>query len=91
QRKSSARVWQENLNPPDPKLHEAGHAIYASNQTAFHVFIAFNRLAFSSSMLLIICLTWGFPFFLEVAVAIISTGITYGALIFMITPSDMES
>ncbi|KAF8032140.1 hypothetical protein BT93_D1152 [Corymbia citriodora subsp. variegata] len=84
-------VWQENLDVNGTNLHEAGRAIYSSDQTAFYVFLAFNTLAFSSSMLLIICLTWGFPFFLEVVVAMISMGITYGASIFAITPSDMES
>ncbi|KAF7850807.1 hypothetical protein BT93_L5002 [Corymbia citriodora subsp. variegata] len=84
-------VWQENLRGCITPNHEAGRAIYASDPTAFYVFLAFNTLAFSSSMLLIICHTWTFPFFLEVVVAMISMGITYGASIFAITPKHMKT
>ncbi|KAL3742684.1 hypothetical protein ACJRO7_018065 [Eucalyptus globulus] len=40
-------------------------------------------------MLLIICLTYGYPFFLEVFVAMVSMGVTYGASIFAITPKNV--
>ncbi|KAL3742679.1 hypothetical protein ACJRO7_018060 [Eucalyptus globulus] len=85
-------VWQEDLfNKDGKKVGEAGRAIYATDATAFYIFLAFNTLAFSTSMFLIICHTWDFPFFFEVIVAMISMGISYGASVFAIKPSNMES
>ncbi|KAF8028978.1 hypothetical protein BT93_E1601 [Corymbia citriodora subsp. variegata] len=77
--------------------HKAGQAILGTTNpvsyilflTAFYVFLSFNTLAFSSSMLLIICLTHGYPFFLEVVIAMVSMGVTYGASIFAITPRNI--
>ncbi|KAL3742680.1 hypothetical protein ACJRO7_018061 [Eucalyptus globulus] len=93
----AAATFQAGVNPPggvwqqkSEGRHEVGRAIHATDPSAFYVFLAFNTLAFSSSMLLIICHTWGFPFFLEVIMAMISMGITYGASVFAITPSYME-
>ncbi|XP_030473801.2 uncharacterized protein LOC115691346 [Syzygium oleosum] len=83
-------VWQEDkeMNVTTGQLErEAGRAVYASDETAFYVFLAFNTLAFSTSMYLLIYLTLGYPFFFEVVVAMASMGITYGASIFAITPS----
>ncbi|KAL3742687.1 hypothetical protein ACJRO7_018068 [Eucalyptus globulus] len=76
-------VWQENSHD-----HKAGRAIYASDVMAFYVFLTCNTLALSSSIFLIINLTWGFPFFLEVLVATVSMLMTYGASIFAITPTE---
>ncbi|KAF8014034.1 hypothetical protein BT93_H0002 [Corymbia citriodora subsp. variegata] len=78
-------VWQENEDE-----HTAGRAIYASDEKAFFVFLTCNTLALSSSILLIIFLTWGFPFFLEVVVATVSMAMTYGASIFAITPTEAK-
>ncbi|KAK2631497.1 hypothetical protein EUGRSUZ_L02828 [Eucalyptus grandis] len=93
----AAATFQAGVNPPGgvwqqktEGKHEVGRAIHGTDPSAFYVFLAFNTLAFSSSMLLIICHTWGFPFFLEVVIAMISMGITYGASVFAITPSYME-
>ncbi|KAI6702839.1 hypothetical protein NL676_011975 [Syzygium grande] len=79
-------VWQENKDG-----RTAGRAIYASDEKAFFVFLTSNTLALSSSILLIISLTWGFPFFLEVIIATVSMVMTYGASIFAITPTEAKT
>ncbi|KAF8028530.1 hypothetical protein BT93_E1222 [Corymbia citriodora subsp. variegata] len=66
--------------------HIPGQAIYASQTGPFYVFLVCNTLALSSSINLIIFLTWGFPYFLEVVVATVSMAVTYGSAIFAVTP-----
>ncbi|XVF22859.1 hypothetical protein REPUB_Repub12eG0207500 [Reevesia pubescens] len=76
-------VWQDNSNG-----HLAGRAIYASQPPAFYVFLISNTLALSASILVIISLTYRFPFHLEVIVATISMLVTYGSAIFAVTPRE---
>ncbi|XVE76822.1 hypothetical protein DITRI_Ditri13aG0011000 [Diplodiscus trichospermus] len=76
-------VWQENSNG-----QFAGRAIYASQPEAFYVFLISNTLALSASILVIISLTYRFPFHLEVIVATISMMVTYGSAIFAVTPKE---
>ncbi|XP_056161760.1 uncharacterized protein LOC130135919 [Syzygium oleosum] len=52
-----------------------------------HMFLTCNTLALSSSILLIINLTWGFPFFLEVIIVTVLMLMTYGLSIFGIMPT----
>ncbi|XWS35588.1 hypothetical protein CRYUN_Cryun20dG0010100 [Craigia yunnanensis] len=76
-------VWQDNDNG-----HVAGRAIYATQPTPFYVFLISNTLALSASILVIISLTYRFPFHLEVIVATISMMVTYGSSIFAVTPKE---
>ncbi|KAJ6971949.1 hypothetical protein NC653_032487 [Populus alba x Populus x berolinensis] len=75
--------WQEynvtklaaGANSPSPggenneQNHAAGGAIYGSHKTPFYVFLMSSTLAFSSSLLVITSLTYGFPFHFEIWVA----------------------
>ncbi|XVE76828.1 hypothetical protein DITRI_Ditri13aG0011600 [Diplodiscus trichospermus] len=79
-------VWDDNKDGPDG--HAAGQAIYASQPGAYYVFLIANTLAFSSSILVIVSLTYRFPFQFEVIVAIISMSVTYGSAIFAVTPDE---
>ena len=50
---------------PDPscyKSHDEGTAIYASREADFHVFLICNTVALSTSVLVIMFLTYNFPF-----------------------------
>ncbi|XVF79718.1 hypothetical protein PTKIN_Ptkin15bG0012500 [Pterospermum kingtungense] len=76
-------VWQDERNG-----HYAGTAIYASQPPAFYVFLISNTLALSASLLVIISLTYRFPFHLEVIIATVSMLVTYGSAIFAVTPKD---
>ncbi|PON99757.1 PGG domain containing protein [Trema orientale] len=76
-------VWQDNDGG-----HTAGRAIYATRQTPFYVFLISNTLALSSAILVIICLTYRFPFHFEVWLATISMIITYGSAVFAVTPKE---
>ncbi|KAK7856468.1 hypothetical protein CFP56_023122 [Quercus suber] len=57
---------------PDPscyKSHVPGTAIYASQRDPFYVFLVFNTVALSTSVLVIMSLTYNFPFHLELFIA----------------------
>jgi len=96
-------VWQDNTNqalceakraqgnwtdPPCDKSHVAGTAIYASQTNPFYVFMVFNTVALSTSVLVIMSLTYNFPFHLEVFIATASMLVTYGSAIFAVTPHE---
>ena len=74
-------VWQDNDNG-----HVPGTAIYASQKAAFYLFLIFNTMALSTSLLLVLYLTHRFPFYVEIWVAIMGMGVTYGSAIFAVTP-----
>ncbi|KAK6240145.1 hypothetical protein QUC31_005614 [Theobroma cacao] len=76
-------VWQDSEHG-----HVAGRAIYASQAPAYYVFLIANTLALSASILVIISLTYRFPFHLEVIVATISMMVTYGSAVFAVTPHE---
>ncbi|KAI4356600.1 hypothetical protein L6164_000611 [Bauhinia variegata] len=76
-------VWQDNDNG-----RIAGRAIYASQKQAYYVFLIFNTLAFSNSIMVILSLTHKFPFNFEVWVATVSMAVTYGSAIFAISPEE---
>ncbi|XVE76824.1 hypothetical protein DITRI_Ditri13aG0011200 [Diplodiscus trichospermus] len=79
-------VWQDNDDG-----HVAGQAIYASQLEAYYVFLIANTLALSASVLVIISLTYRFPFHFEIIVATISMIVTYGSSIFALTPNESVS
>ncbi|KAK8264522.1 hypothetical protein V6Z11_D12G114900 [Gossypium hirsutum] len=60
-------VWQDNSSG-----HVAGRAIYAYQSEVYYVFLIANTLALSASILVIISLTYRFPFHLEIVIATIS-------------------
>ncbi|KAK9265814.1 hypothetical protein L1049_021575 [Liquidambar formosana] len=66
----------------------AGRAIFSAEKVPFHVFLIFNTLAFISSIFLLLLLTSGFPFFLEVFIASVSMVITYASAVYAVTPSE---
>ncbi|XP_021280966.1 uncharacterized protein LOC110414214 [Herrania umbratica] len=76
-------VWQDNEHG-----HVAGRAIYASQAPAYYVFLIANTLALPAAILVIISLTYRFPFHLEVIVATISMIVTYGSAVFAVTPDE---
>ncbi|KAK7856503.1 hypothetical protein CFP56_023130 [Quercus suber] len=83
---------QENRTrrwPVDPlcdKPQVAGTAIYASRTDPFYVFLVFNTVALSTSVLVIMSITYDFPFHLELFIATASMLVTYGSAIFAVTP-----
>ena len=90
----AAVTFQSEVNPPgevwqdDDFGHEPGRAIYASRKEDYYVFLFFNTVALSSSLLVIMCLTYAFPFYMEILVATASMLVTYGSAIFAVTPGN---
>ncbi|XP_010054567.2 uncharacterized protein LOC104442889 [Eucalyptus grandis] len=76
-------VWQDNEDS-----HSAGMAIYASRQIAFYVFLISNTFALSTSLLVIVYLTYKFPLHPEIWVATASMMVTYASAIFAVTPHE---
>lgn len=74
-------VWQDSSNG-----HTPGSAIYSDRTVPFYVFLIFNTLALSSSIFVIISLTFKFPFSVELWIGTLSMIITYGSSVFAITP-----
>ena len=66
--------------------HKAGTAIYASQKVAFYVFLVSNTVALSTSVHVIMCLTYKMPFRLELWFATASMLATYASAIFAVTP-----
>ncbi|MBA0805096.1 hypothetical protein Gohar_004638 [Gossypium harknessii] len=83
-------TFQAGVNPPGGVWQgvRAGRAIYASQPGDYCVFLIANTLSLSASMFVITSLTHGFPFQLEIVIAIISMIFTYGSAIFAVTPKE---
>ncbi|KAM3733362.1 hypothetical protein ACB098_11G129500 [Castanea mollissima] len=89
----AAVTFPSGVNPPggvwqdDDYGHEPGRATYASRKEDYYVFLFFNSVALSS-VLVIMCLTFAFPFYIEILVATASMPVTYGSSIFAVTPGN---
>uniref|UniRef100_A0A6N2NK70 PGG domain-containing protein n=1 Tax=Salix viminalis TaxID=40686 RepID=A0A6N2NK70_SALVM len=81
-------VWQDD---DLKKGHKAGHAVYSDQIVAFHIFLICNTIALTSSTFLLLCLTCGCPYFLEVMIAAVSMIGTYSSGIQCIAPDESVS
>ncbi|KAF9668716.1 hypothetical protein SADUNF_Sadunf14G0032400 [Salix dunnii] len=79
-------VWQESKDG-----HQAGHAVYSDQRDPFKIFLICNTIALTSSTFLLLCLTYGYPYFLEVLIATISMLGTYSSGIYCIVPHESQS
>ncbi|KAG6649941.1 hypothetical protein CIPAW_06G009000 [Carya illinoinensis] len=77
-------VWQDD----DKAGHVAGISIFSSRRVPYYFFLIFNTLAFSFSTFLLLSLTFGYRFFLEVLVATFAMAGTFAAAIFCVTPYE---
>ncbi|KAH8488301.1 hypothetical protein H0E87_024097 [Populus deltoides] len=91
-------TFQAGISPPggvwqsDDKLgHKAGRAIYSDQRIPFQIFLLCNTIALTSSSFLLLCLTFRYPYFLEVFIATISMMGTYGSAIYCVTPYESVS
>ncbi|KAJ6971945.1 hypothetical protein NC653_032483 [Populus alba x Populus x berolinensis] len=80
-------VWQSD----DNQGHRARHAVYSDQKVPFQIFLIFNTIALTSSIFLLLCLTFGYPYFLEVLIATVSMMGTYSSGIYCITPYESVS
>nr|TKR75015.1 hypothetical protein D5086_0000289650 [Populus alba] len=91
-------TFQAGICPPggvwksDDKLgHKAGRAIFSDQRIPFQIFLLCNTIALTSSSFLLLCLTFRYPYFLEVFIATISMMGTYGSAIYSVTPYESVS
>ncbi|CAA0842756.1 Ankyrin repeat family protein [Striga hermonthica] len=80
-------VWQDDGKPGEPNK-KAGRAIFAAEQGAFYVFLVSNTLALSTSVLVLVSLTYRFPFHIELWAAIVAMFVTYGSAVFAVSPDE---
>nr|DAD40029.1 TPA_asm: hypothetical protein HUJ06_014352 [Nelumbo nucifera] len=84
--------FQAGVNPPggvwqdDDGGHKAGRSIYADHPVAFSLFLTANTLGLSASINIIAYLTYGFPLYMEVLIAIYSMIGTYASAVVAVTP-----
>lgn len=76
-------VWQDNGHG-----HVAGRAIYAAQKEAYYVFLISNTVALSTSIFVIVSLTYKFPFHFEICLATGAMLLTYGSAVFAVTPDE---
>lgn len=87
----AAVTFQAVVNPPGGVWqdgHKAGRAIYADQTQAFYVFLIANTLALSTAILIIMSLTYKFPFYLELWFATLLMLATYASAIFAIAHGE---
>lgn len=77
-------VWQDNENG-----HSAGRGIYSNQTREFYIFLISNTVALSTSILILISLTYRFPFHFEIMLATASMVVTYASAIFAVTADDL--
>ncbi|KAL8500472.1 hypothetical protein ACS0TY_020175 [Phlomoides rotata] len=76
-------VWQD-----DGGGHMAGRSIYSSQKGPFLAFLLFNTLALSTSIVLLMSLTYNCPFYPHLWAAIAAMYGTYAAAVFAVAPDE---